>query len=318
MTAGCPRISPSFCKSSAKFPAKEGSPLKLSDILLVTDCDGTLLRGDKTVSDADRAAIAAWKAKGGKFTIATGRSLPTAAFLLESLPLDLPVILYNGAMLYDPIAKRPLWTAEIPPEAHIAAEKAAKRFSASAGMEVLTPEGLYAVRVTPMIEEHLGGLQKVLYRKASFAELGQKRWLKVMIALPEEEMDALRAFLEGLCVPGVRFVRSERYYFEMLPAMASKGAALTALCARCGISLAHTVAIGDCDNDLEMLEAAGAGYAVANAYPSVRAKAGRTTCSNEEGAVAAVIAELLSDPEAVFSSRSNTERNDIDGRNPET
>ena len=237
---------------------------------------------------------------------------------MESLPLDLPVILYNGAMLYDPIGKRPLWTAEIPPEAHIAAEKAAKRFSASAGMEVLTPEGLYAVRVTPMIEEHLGGLQKVLYRKASFAELGQKRWLKVMIALPEEEMDALRAFLEGLNVPGVRFVRSERYYFEMLPAMASKGAALTALCARCGISLAHTVAIGDCDNDLEMLEAAGAGYAVANAYPSVRAKAGRTTCSNEEGAVAAVIAELLSDPEAVFSSRSNTERNDIDGRNPET
>ena len=112
---------------------------------------------------------------------------------MESLPLDLPVILYNGAMLYDPIAKRPLWTAEIPPEAHIAAEKAAKRFSASAGMEVLTPEGLYAVRVTPMIEEHLGGLQKVPYRKASFAELGQKRWLKVMIALPEEEMDASRA-----------------------------------------------------------------------------------------------------------------------------
>ena len=87
--------------------------MKISDILLVTDCDGTLLREDKSVSDADLAAIAEWKAQGGKFTIATGRSLPTAAFLLDLLPLDLPVILYNGAMLYDPIQRRPLWTAEI-------------------------------------------------------------------------------------------------------------------------------------------------------------------------------------------------------------
>ena len=275
--------------------------MKISDILLVTDCDGTLLREDKSVSDADLAAIAEWKAQGGKFTIATGRSLPTAAFLLDLLPLDLPVILYNGAMLYDPIQRRPLWTAEIPPAAHAAVEKAMERFSTEMGVEVLTPEGLYAVRVTPMIEEHLGGLVQVPYRRADLEKVRSMRWLKVMFALPEEKMDALRTFLESLDAPGVRFVRSEKFYFEMLPAMASKGAALSALCARCGISLSRTVAIGDCDNDLEMLEVAGAGYAVANAYPSVRALAGRTTCSNEEGAVAAVIGELLAGPEAVFS-----------------
>lgn len=274
------------------------------DILLVTDCDGTLLRNDKSISDRDLAAIAEFVRQGGNFTVATGRSLPTSGSILAKLPLQLPVILYNGSMLYDPVAKTPLWMAEIPREARFAVQKAMEHYGPELGVEVLTPEALYVVQFTPVIDDHLNGKLKAEYRCADFDEVLPMHWLKVMFALPAEEMEQFRAFLESLGAEGVRYVRSEKLYFEVLPACASKGEALKMLCARTGMELAKTVAIGDCDNDLEMLREAAVGYVVANAYPAVREQADRVTVSNEEGAVAAVIEEILADPVQVFCADS--------------
>lgn len=62
----------------------------------------------------------------------------------------------------------------------------------------------------------------------------------------------------------------------------------------------RVVAIGDCDNDLELLEEAKVGIAVENAFPSLKAKADLVTVSNKEHAVARVIEELMKDPEGFF------------------
>lgn len=270
--------------------------MSLSDVLLVTDCDGTLLRNDKTISRKDLDAIARFREMGGNFTIATGRSLPTVSSILETLRPELPVILYNGSMLYDPVKKEPVWTAEIPHAARFLVEKAMERYGEELGVEVLTPEGLHVIRFTPVIDEHLNGPLKAEYRLAGLSEVLPLRWLKVMFALPEAEMEDLKAFLLGFGELGARYVRSEKLYFEVLPAHASKGAALRMLRGRTGLSLEKTAAVGDCDNDLEMLLEAARSYAPANAYPSVRQRADRVTVSNEEGAVAAVIEELLRSP----------------------
>ena len=55
-----------------------------------------------------------------------------------------------------------------------------------------------------------------------------------------------------------------------------------------------TVAVGDYDNDVTMLRAAGVGVAVANASPAARAAADRLTVSNNESALARVIADIES------------------------
>ncbi len=275
--------------------------MNLSHILLITDCDGTLLRNDKTISQKDLDAITDFRRLGGNFTIATGRSLPTVVSILEKLKPELPVILYNGSMLYDPVEQKPVWTAEIPHSARFLVEKAMERYGKDLGVEVLTPEGLHVIQFTPVIDEHLNGPLKAEYRLASLEEVLPLQWLKVMFALSAEEMEGLRAFLDGFGELRARYVRSEKLYFEILPAHASKGAALNMLCAKTGFDLGHTVAIGDCDNDLEMLKAAAVGYVTANAYPSIKAMVGRVTSSNEEGAVSAVIREILEKGESLFS-----------------
>ena len=272
----------------------------LSDILLITDCDGTLLRDDKSISQKDLDAIARFRELGGNFTIATGRSMASMKVLMGQLHPDLPMILYNGSMVYDPVAEKPLWMTTVPQESHYAVKKAMEHYGSNLGVEILTPEGLFVIQYTPIVDAHLNGALKTEYQPASYEQMDSCRWLKVMFTLPAEDMDSFRAFLESLHVPGVRYVRSEKFYFEILPEEASKGSALKHLCALTGFSLNRTAAIGDCDNDVEMLQEAAAGYAVANAYPSVRAKARKVTVSNMESAVSAVIHEILTDSFRVF------------------
>ena len=63
--------------------------------------DGTLLPENKILSDRDKSAIKQFRKDGGKFTIATGRTLQSAEKYIKELEIELPVILYNGSLIYD-------------------------------------------------------------------------------------------------------------------------------------------------------------------------------------------------------------------------
>ena len=56
--------------------------------------------------------------------------------------------------------------------------------------------------------------------------------------------------------------------------------------------MSNTVAVGDYHNDVSMLQAAGMGYAVANAVEEAKAVADRITVSNNEHAIARIVEEL--------------------------
>jgi hydroxymethylpyrimidine pyrophosphatase-like HAD family hydrolase len=60
------------------------------------------------------------------------------------------------------------------------------------------------------------------------------------------------------------------------------------------VSQRNTAAIGDYDNDLEMIQWAGYGAAIGNALPRVKAAAEITVGTNEEGGVADFVDHLLS------------------------
>ena len=57
----------------------------LSNVLLITDLDGTLLPDNKILSQKDKEAIKRFRADGGKFTVATGRTIQSAMKYLRSL-----------------------------------------------------------------------------------------------------------------------------------------------------------------------------------------------------------------------------------------
>lgn len=94
-------------------------------------------------------------------------------------------------------------------------------------------------------------------------------------------------------VAGGQWVRTGPAFYETLPAGASKGVAMRLLCARLGVPRQDVVAIGDSENDIEILAFAGMGFAMAHAPDAVRAAAAAVTASNDEDGVAQAVEPLL-------------------------
>ena len=84
-------------------------------LLFATDLDKTLLDDRAEVPQACLEAIRRYVEQGGAFTVATGR--PTRGVLIypELMALvNLPIITYNGACIYDTVAKRTVWRRLLP------------------------------------------------------------------------------------------------------------------------------------------------------------------------------------------------------------
>ena len=86
---------------------------------------------------------------------------------------------------------------------------------------------------------------------------------------------------------------SGAHWVDISDPKAHKGHALELLQDRLGIPPRATLAFGDYNNDLEMLERAAFSYAMANAHPNVLRKARFRTLSNDEGGVEHVLEQLL-------------------------
>lgn len=73
-----------------------------SDVLLTVDYDRTLTAPDSTIPQRNLEAIQYFMDNGGKFTLNTGRSVPMSAKnILNKIPVNAPLLLYNGSAAYD-------------------------------------------------------------------------------------------------------------------------------------------------------------------------------------------------------------------------
>ena len=74
---------------------------RYSDILLTVDFDRTLTAPDSTIPKRNLEAIEYFMAQGGAFTVNTGRSVPMYSSLMDAVPVNAPLLLYNGSAAYD-------------------------------------------------------------------------------------------------------------------------------------------------------------------------------------------------------------------------
>lgn len=72
-----------------------------SDVLLTVDYDRTLTATDSTIPQRNLDAIRYFIDNGGAFTVNTGRSLPMTKVFRDKVPVNAPLLLYNGSAAYD-------------------------------------------------------------------------------------------------------------------------------------------------------------------------------------------------------------------------
>ena len=262
----------------------------LENTMLITDLDGTLLPASKEISVADASAISQFRAKSGKISIATGRTLQAAQRYLKKLQPNIPVILFNGAAIYDPVAEKWLYTEELPPEAAAITQQVLEAFP-DVSAEILRTDGTYVSRMTPYEKEHLEICQ--VEPILAMPEEIPHGWLKVLFAIAPERMPDLIAYFQEQNWTCADFVQSEARFYEMLPKGVTKGSALRRYRTICGAESWHIVAAGDFDNDLDMLRVADTSACPSNAQPCIKEIANiQLMHSCEENAIAELIYRL--------------------------
>lgn len=91
---------------------------------------------------------------------------------------------------------------------------------------------------------------------------------------------------------------------QVLPLGASKGFGVGWLLDRLGVDPSAVLALGDGENDVEMLQLAGLGVAMGNAGPPALAAADAITASNDEDGVARAIERFVLAPRGLVAARA--------------
>lgn len=259
--------------------------------LIVLDLDGTLLNSQHEVSPRTEQAIKAAIEQGVQVTIATGKTYQSARHLIKKLGLTLPGVFIQGLVLQNAdgsIRSSIAIDAETMLRAVEYAEAAGIPMAAYSEMRVFCGEH------HPLLEilqdhhephpEYVGSLQGVI-RDLPMQKL-------FMIGEPEA-LAAAKRELSTRLGDAASLVMPMPNMLEVLPPGASKGAGLRRLIDELGIDPQHVMAIGDGDNDIEMLRLAGIGVAMGNAMPAVLEVADVVVATHDEDGIAEAIERFV-------------------------
>jgi Cof subfamily protein (haloacid dehalogenase superfamily) len=255
-------------------------------VLLASDLDGTLYNRARQVSEPNRAAIRRFTAAGGRFTVATGRAIQAFAQPRTEIPLNAPVILANGALVYDYDGGRVLRSVPLAGDyLSVCADVRAAFPEVAVEAHLLT--GIWVVGSNGSSRAHLSAVQVSATQAPSLADV-PGGWLKALFVGEAAALQALGDWFRPRYGDRYDLCFSHASLLEMQHKEANKGAALLWLAGALSIPRARVFCIGDQENDLPMLHAA-VSFAPANAAPAVRAAARHMVSDCDDHALAAVI-----------------------------
>lgn len=254
--------------------------------LFVSDLDGTLLDNSCKLRPRCIDMMNSMIDKGLQFTYATARSFKSAENLVKELHLTLPVILFNGTFIYD-----------------FQDDKYISKNILSQESVSLLKQYVIKYAETPLIYSFINGVEKISYlanstsirgylnthrdderlnKCDSYAEMFEGEIFFVTLINPKSSVENLDAVFNNQ----YGFTRNyqqdtydaNEYWYEISSKDAGKANAVRQLKEYLGAE--KTVCFGDNLNDLEMIENADIGVAVANANAEVQNAADEITLSN--------------------------------------
>ena len=261
---------------------------KFSGILLASDYDGTLAASDGTIPIRVRQAIREFITEGGRFTVSTGRTL-LGFHAYEPELINAPAILANGGMIYDYSTRTVTAMFGLDETCISDLRKVRDRFPGLA-IEMYAPDDTCCIHLNERSRRHFA-LHRILPREIDDPAEATFPCAKVMFGGSADDILAAQEFLSENC-PTLGFVPTDGTLLEVLRPGTGKGTTLLHLAQLLGIAPENIFAIGDGDNDIDMLKAAHAAFVPANGHPAAKACASCLVCSNDDGAVADAIEHI--------------------------
>jgi Cof subfamily protein (haloacid dehalogenase superfamily) len=272
--------------------------------VLVSDIDGTLLDQHGRLPAANIIALRHWLDQGRQLVLATGRNLAITRPIAQAIDRAFYLILQDGCLLMHY------------PSLEILAYHNLSAAVAELACEIFRREQHSIMLFDPLPHgqsftlqdhgPHSSGLATYLQGKIgqfqSFTDYAQPVGTPSKIVTLDDEHTIEYLFQTmTTSLPEARVLRTEAvrlraWFIEIGASAASKVQALQTLLTYLGTNLEETIAVGDAENDIEMIQAAGLGIAMGNASERVKAVANRVIGSNQTNGLADFLAAIMVKP----------------------
>ncbi|HET8968225.1 MAG TPA: Cof-type HAD-IIB family hydrolase [Gaiellaceae bacterium] len=259
--------------------------------LLLSDVDGTLVTKSKELSARSIDAVHKLHDAGIHFAVTSGRPPRGMEMLVEPLALEAPLAGFNGGLVVEPgmnvIEERTIRQDVVGPTIQLL-EASTLTVWVYHGTEwnILDPDGPHVARETQTV-----GFDPTVVESFDDLDVGVAKIVGV-----SDNYDAVAVAenaAQELVGEHVSASRSQPYYLDITHPHANKGAVVTFLAKRFGISPDEIATIGDMANDVLMFARSGLSIAMGNAHREVQRAARHVTTTNEDDGFANAVDRFI-------------------------
>lgn len=247
-----------------------------SEYLFCSDIDGTLTYDRGKVSKENLDAIERFTSGGGTFVIATGR-YPNFVDNFD-YKVKAPIIALNGTLIYDVPNDKIMW--KMPME----------KKDCDITCDVFATSGIDIVEVDVNFYDHTKAA-KTPEKLREIFDTYNEPYKAVFVIRDENDGEKLCKFAKDKFGDKVKLMRSCFNLVEVINTKSGKANCMNWLRENLP-EIKTTVAVGDFENDIEMIAAADLGYAVENAIDEVKAVANRKAPKHTENAIEFIVNSL--------------------------
>jgi len=223
--------------------------------------------------------------------VVTGRMFRSVRPYLQEAGIDDPVICYQGALVADPRTGE--WLLHRPMDVPLAHEVIEAVDAAGFHMNVYIDDKLFVEELNEEAVTYASHARLEAHAVGDLLAWLDRPTTKIVVVGEPEALDRLQDELRARFDGRAFIAKSLPIFLELALPGVSKGSALEFVCERLAIEPAAVVAFGDGANDVELLEAAGLGVAVADADAALKPIAGWTVPSVDDDGVAGFLDALV-------------------------
>ena len=237
------------------------------------------------------AAIRAVRDRGSIVILVTGRMFRSALPYAVAAGIEEPLVCYQGAVVAEPGSGEFLRHEPIPLE--LAREAIEAVENEGFRLNCYVDDDLYVAEITPNARAYADFQHIPITPVGDLLGWLERPPTKLVAVDDPEALDRLRAVLVERFADRLFIAKSLPYFLELASPAVSKGSGLAFVAEHLGFAAEHTIAFGDGENDLELLDWAGYAVSVENGFEELKARADWLCPSAEDEGVAQTLEAFL-------------------------